>query len=335
MYVLNLIRSMNAVHTEIIIRLVLWKNISCEKTVLLIEGTHYMRREDQPSLSPHPFEAIVDCIFCQELLTAAVGNKRKCNNDGRGYRLDKLQHHLKSVHTNELIDGNVRTLFDVGFLREDDGLTCGFVGGEVSRALPQGQSAQGHANGASSPVNDHDASAEIIPDVLGHQFWRLFRQRIDAIIKVNASAKVIHSAEAIAKEVIKQHMEQETQQNGSGVLRERWMDHRNEVDMAMDAGLTYESNEEGERVIHCPICAEFGDSILGKLSRIKPGRRTCDMRKAIGNHLHGRMHADTLEESEKELRQDVRRTRIELNIAGNVALKCSGPGSRVKGTREV
>jgi hypothetical protein len=182
--------------------------------MLLVEGTHYRRREDQSSLSPHPSKVIVDCIFCQKLLTATVGNKRKNNNDGRGYQMVRFQYHLKSMHKNKLIDNNVRTLFNVGFLREDDGLTCGSDDGEASRALPQGQLAQGQANEASSLVNDLAASAEIIPDVLGHKFWRLFRQQIDAIIKANATAKVIPSAEAIAEEVVKRHREQEIQKTG-------------------------------------------------------------------------------------------------------------------------
>ncbi len=74
--------------------------------VLLVEGTHYMRREDQSSLSPHPSNAIVDCIFCQELIVVAVGNKWNYKNDDRGYRLDRLQHRLKSIHKNEMIDDN-------------------------------------------------------------------------------------------------------------------------------------------------------------------------------------------------------------------------------------
>ncbi len=121
-----------------------------KKTKYLVEGTHYKRREDQSSLSLHPSKAIVDCIFCQELIAIAVGNKRKYYNDGRGYRMDRLQHHLKSIHKNEMIDDNVRTLFDVGFLRKDDGATCGSNGGEASRTLPQGQLLEGQGNGAAS-----------------------------------------------------------------------------------------------------------------------------------------------------------------------------------------
>ncbi len=96
------------------------------------------------------------------------------------------------------------------------------------------------------------------------------------------------------------------------------MDHRNEADMVRDAGFTYESNEEGERVISCPLCVEFGDSVRGKAGTIKLGRRTCDMRKAIMKHLHGRMHADALEARQHELRRNVRRMRNGLNIARTV-----------------
>jgi hypothetical protein len=100
------------------------------------------------------------------------------------------------------------------------------------------------------------------------------------------------------------------------------MDHRNEANMVKDAGLTYESNDEGERVISRPVCAEFGDSIQGKVGTVQSRRRTCDMRKAIGKHLQGRMHVDALEEREKELRKNMRRTRICLNVTRNVCIHC-------------
>ncbi len=53
----------NNVHNEIILCLFLCEKLIVEKMVLLVEGTHYKRREDQSSLSPHPSKAIVDCIF--------------------------------------------------------------------------------------------------------------------------------------------------------------------------------------------------------------------------------------------------------------------------------
>jgi hypothetical protein len=93
--------------------------------VPLVEGTHYRQQEDQVNLSPHPSKAIVDCIFCEELIDVSVGNKRKYSSDGRGYRLDRLQHHLQAKCKSELIDDNVQTLFDVGFLREDASATGG------------------------------------------------------------------------------------------------------------------------------------------------------------------------------------------------------------------
>ena len=59
--------------------------------MILVEGTHYRRREDQSSLSPHPSKAIMDCIFCHEILSSfyiyiAVENKRECNYNGKGLR---------------------------------------------------------------------------------------------------------------------------------------------------------------------------------------------------------------------------------------------------------
>ena len=32
----------------------------------LIEGTHYMRRENQPSPAPHKYKEAIDCLFCSD-----------------------------------------------------------------------------------------------------------------------------------------------------------------------------------------------------------------------------------------------------------------------------
>ena len=77
MYVPNLMRSLNTVKNEIRICLVLWKKILVEQMVLLVERTHYRRREDQSSLSPHPSKATMDCIFCHEILSSFSGGKQE------------------------------------------------------------------------------------------------------------------------------------------------------------------------------------------------------------------------------------------------------------------
>ncbi len=91
---------------------------------------------------------------------------------------------------------------------------------------------------------------------------------MDAIIKASVVAKVIPSAEAIATEFTKQHREQQIQQNRAGLIRERWMDHNNKVDMVRDAGVAYETYKEGDKLIICPLCAEIEDSIRGKVGTI-------------------------------------------------------------------
>ena len=59
---------------------------------------------------------------------------------------------------------------------------------------------------------------------------------------------------------------------------------------------------------------------------MKLGQRLCDMRKSIFRHFDGRVHKDALEEREKELRLNVRRSRIGLNIA-RIVLQCLREGS--------
>jgi hypothetical protein len=52
--------------------------------------------------------------------------------------------------------------------------------------------------------------------------------------------------------------------------------------------------------------------------KFRPDQRLCDIREVIGKHLQSRQHLDAFEEREKELRRNVRRTWIGLNIARDV-----------------
>ena len=85
--------------------------------ILHTEKKHYTRREEQPLPLPHPSKIIVDCLFCQQLVDSELGPKRKSNNDGKGFRLDKLLNHIQGCHKDVIMDGSARTLFDVGFSR--------------------------------------------------------------------------------------------------------------------------------------------------------------------------------------------------------------------------
>ena len=91
----------------------------------LIEGTHYLRRLDQPS--PHPIRAkeLVDCLFCRlpsdsedEGVRAKI--RRKQAKDG--IRLDKLMQHFKVQHKGD-IPSEGRSLLDMGFTRDLGRLT--------------------------------------------------------------------------------------------------------------------------------------------------------------------------------------------------------------------
>jgi hypothetical protein len=65
--------------------------------MILVEGKHYLRREEQPTPLPHPAKIFVDCLICQTSdVPATVGEKRKLNNGGKGYRLDRLMAHFKA-----------------------------------------------------------------------------------------------------------------------------------------------------------------------------------------------------------------------------------------------
>ena len=85
--------------------------------MLLVERTHYLRREETHVPFPHPAKRYVDCVLCDRLDSTAPGNKRKSNNCGEGYRLDRLMAHYQSVQKDALIDEGSRTLFDMGLSR--------------------------------------------------------------------------------------------------------------------------------------------------------------------------------------------------------------------------
>ena len=95
---------------------------------------------------------------------------------------------------------------------------------------------------------------------MGEQFWRLFRQNLDTIIKTNAAAHVIPCAATIAEEVMRHQQLQQREQIGTGVSWEHWRLHDNEADMVKDVGLAYETIDDEGRTIYCPIFKDFGDA---------------------------------------------------------------------------
>ena len=78
----------------------------------------------------------------------------------------------------------------------------------------------------------------------------MFKQQVDAIIKVSLAAKVIPYAEAIAEEVMKQHQAELLQWNGIDIILENWKDHSNHVSIVRSSGLAYVADEERGRVIY-------------------------------------------------------------------------------------
>ena len=117
--------------------------------MLPTEKKHYTRREEQPLPLPQPSKIIVDCLFCQQLLDSGLGTKRKSNNDGKGFRLDKLLNHIQGCHKDVIMDDNARTLFDFGFSRARVG----------SAGLAQGGEARdGHSDGPTA-IGTHDGGA--------------------------------------------------------------------------------------------------------------------------------------------------------------------------------
>ena len=91
--------------------------------ILRVEGTHYLRREEEPPPLPQPAKRYVDCLLCTRSDSTALGNKRKSNICVKGYRLDRLMAHYQSVHKDAPIDEGSRTLLDTGFTRREPDAT--------------------------------------------------------------------------------------------------------------------------------------------------------------------------------------------------------------------
>jgi hypothetical protein len=150
--------------------------------------------------------------------------------------------HLKSVHKNELIDDGSRTLIEMGFFRgiaaASDSTPASAAGPDILLTKPvNGQTIATSDLPTTTPaIATHPATVEWGHNVDGQQFWRIFRQHVDAIIKANSAAQVIPSAEAIAEEVMKQQLVEQVQREGTCMIREQWKLHNNQANMVREAG---------------------------------------------------------------------------------------------------
>ena len=83
------------------------------------EGTHYRRRENQPSPAPHRSKEAVDCLLCSDPGDdddAQVGNVRRKRSRaiGQNIRLDRLHAHMRTFHPDACRFGT-RSLLTMGF----------------------------------------------------------------------------------------------------------------------------------------------------------------------------------------------------------------------------
>jgi len=82
------------------------------------EGTHFLRRLDQPSPAPPKCKGRVDCLLCLAPADSDDDGVILCVRRGarEGYRLDKLMVHYRSQHK-ELFPKATTTLLEIGFSR--------------------------------------------------------------------------------------------------------------------------------------------------------------------------------------------------------------------------
>ncbi len=73
--------------------------------MLLIEGTHYRRRLEQPSPAPKPSKEIVDCLLCGDPTLDPEEDhdaRKRARSKGRNIRLDRLMRHILHATTRML-----------------------------------------------------------------------------------------------------------------------------------------------------------------------------------------------------------------------------------------
>ncbi len=93
--------------------------------------------------------------------------------------------------------------------------------------------------GSIAPARAELNAAAQTGDGMGQSFWRSLTRSLDMVIKLNSTAQVIPSAEAIATEVLRQQHLQRIEQNGSSLIWENMTAHTVEADMIKDSSMAY------------------------------------------------------------------------------------------------
>ncbi len=70
--------------------------------VQLIEGTHYRRREYQPSLAPHKSKEVVDCLLCSDPgddddAHGGQTRRKRSRPIGINIRMDRFIAHIRII----------------------------------------------------------------------------------------------------------------------------------------------------------------------------------------------------------------------------------------------
>ncbi len=206
--------------------------------IQLIEGTHYRRRENQPSHAPHKSKEAVDCLLCIDPgdvddVHGDQTRRKRSRPIGINIRLDRFAAHIKSHHPDACGNG-ARSLLQMGFTRRNVRAEATAPDGDEHERMasvslinassvtgqdPQSQRIRQPSLPQATAATPSTAIAERIT-VTGSMNFRAFAEQVDAVIKANSAAQVIPSAEAIAAEVLKQQKDYGTQQHGTGVFRE-------------------------------------------------------------------------------------------------------------------
>ena len=152
--------------------------------MLLVEGAHYIRKDEEFIPMPQPAKRYLDCVLCDRSDSTAPWNKRKSKKWGKWYRLDMLMAHCQSVHTDALIDEGSRTLIDMDFTRASAAASGSNEAATAGQDLTR-PDYFAHGNGPTikqAPTRwilTFVATVEGGGDLDGHQLWRVSRQQVD------------------------------------------------------------------------------------------------------------------------------------------------------------
>ncbi len=116
----------------------------------LVEGTHYRRRHELPTPTPHKSKEVVDCMLCSDPGDddiAQLGHvfRKRSRPIGQNIRLDRFHDHLKAHHP-DTCRNRAKSLFELGFARRELGAALTAPEGVALKRMTSESLGSGHSD---------------------------------------------------------------------------------------------------------------------------------------------------------------------------------------------